>query len=129
VIEDNAANLRLVRDLLESRGYRVLSASSGEEALDSLKFLAPRLILIDVQLPGMDGLDVARHLRARPDTRDVPIVALTAHAMRGDEERAREAGCSDYLTKPFDTGRFLELVAGLCARPPGGTAAPRAAGA
>ena len=127
VIEDNAANLKLVRDLLEARGYRVQSAASGEEALDSLKFLAPRLILIDVQLPGMDGLSVARHLRARADTRDVPIVALTAHAMRGDEERAREAGCSGYLTKPFDTRRFLDLVASLCGRAPDAAADPRAA--
>jgi signal transduction histidine kinase/CheY-like chemotaxis protein len=126
VIEDNPANLKLVRDLLESRGYRVRTAVSGEEGLDSLKFLAPRLILIDVQLPGMDGLSVARNLRARPDTHNVPIVALTAHAMRGDEERAREAGCSGYLTKPFETHRFLELVASLCGREPEEAPTPRA---
>ena len=115
VIEDNAANLRLVRDLLKSRGHRVAAASTGEEALESLKFLKPRLILIDIQLPGMDGLQVARHLKARPGTREIPIVALTAHAMKGDQERAREAGCSGYLTKPFGTTEFLELVASLLA--------------
>jgi CheY-like chemotaxis protein len=82
--------------------------------------------LIDVQLPGMDGLSVARNLRARPDTHNVPIVALTAHAMRGDEERAREAGCSGYLTKPFETHRFLELVASLCGREPEEAPTPRA---
>jgi CheY-like chemotaxis protein len=115
VIEDNVANLRLVRDLLKSRGHRVAAASTGEEALESLKFLKPRLILIDIQLPGMDGLQVARHLKARPGTREIPIVALTAHAMKGDEERAREAGCSGYLTKPFGSTEFLELVASLLA--------------
>jgi len=118
VIEDNAANLRLVRDLLKSRGHRVAAASTGEEALESLKFLKPRLILIDIQLPGMDGLQVARQLKARPGTREIPIVALTAHAMKGDEERAREAGCSGYLTKPFGTTEFLELVASLLAPDP-----------
>ncbi|HUD71152.1 MAG TPA: ATP-binding protein [Dongiaceae bacterium] len=126
VIEDNPANLKLVRDLLESRRYRVMTAVSGEEALDSLKFLAPRLILIDVQLPGMDGLSVARQLRARPDTRNVPIVALTAHATRGNEERALEAGCTGYLAKPFDTHRFLDLVASLCGREPEAASTPRA---
>ena len=125
VIEDNAANLKLVRDLLESRGYRVMVAASGEEGIDSLRFIAPRLILIDVQLPGMDGLEVARLLRSRPDTRDVPVVALTAHAMPGDEERAREAGCNGYLTRPFDAHRFLDLVAGLCRRPDGDVSTPR----
>ncbi|HEV8120394.1 MAG TPA: ATP-binding protein, partial [Candidatus Polarisedimenticolia bacterium] len=90
VIEDNPSNMKLVRDLLRSRGYAVATSSTGEEALDTLKFLKPRLILIDVQLPGMDGLQVARVLAARPAIRDVPIVALTAHAMPGDEERARE---------------------------------------
>jgi len=122
VIEDNAANLRLVRDLLKSRGHRVAAASTGEEALESLKFLKPRLILIDIQLPGMDGLQVARHLKARPGTREIPIVALTAHAMKGDQERAREAGCSGYLTKPFGTTEFLELVASLLATDRGRTA-------
>jgi len=119
VIEDNAANLRLARDLLKSRGHRVAAASTGEEALESLKFLKPRLILIDIQLPGMDGLQVARHLKARPGTRDIPIVALTAHAMKGDEERAREAGCSGYMTKPYEATEFLDLVASLLAPDPG----------
>jgi signal transduction histidine kinase/ActR/RegA family two-component response regulator len=110
VIEDNPSNLKLVRDLLRSRGYVVASSTSGEEALDALKFLRPRLILIDVQLPGMDGLQVARALAARPAIQDVPIVALTAHAMPGDEERAREAGCIAYVSKPFEARAFLSLV-------------------
>jgi signal transduction histidine kinase/CheY-like chemotaxis protein len=127
VIEDNVANLRLVRDLLRSRGHRVAAASTGEEALESLKFLRPSLILIDIQLPGMDGLQVARHLKARPGTREIPIVALTAHAMKGDEERAGEAGCSGYLTKPFGTTEFLEMVASLLARDPRRSAPAREA--
>jgi signal transduction histidine kinase/CheY-like chemotaxis protein len=110
VIEDNLSNLKLVRDLLRSRGYAVASSSSGEEALDALKFLTPRLILIDVQLPGMDGLQVARLLAARPAIRDVPIVAVTAHAMPGDEERAREAGCVAYVSKPIEASAFLSLM-------------------
>jgi signal transduction histidine kinase/ActR/RegA family two-component response regulator len=125
VIEDNPANLRLVRNLLRSRGHRVAAASTGEEALESLKFLRPRLILVDIQLPGMDGLQVTRQLKARPGMREIPIVALTAHAMRGEEERAREAGCSGYLIKPFGTSVFLDLVARLLADVPPEAASAR----
>jgi len=118
VIEDNPANLKLVQDLLESRGYRVAHSRSGEEGLNALKFLRPRLILIDIQLPGMDGLQVACRLRDEPDMRGIPTIALTAHAMRGDEERAREAGCVGYVTKPIDTAAFLDTIAACLA--PGG---------
>jgi signal transduction histidine kinase/CheY-like chemotaxis protein len=128
VIEDSPANLRLVRDLLRSRGHRVAASATGEEALETLKFLRPRLILIDIQLPGMDGLQVARQLRARPGTRDVPILALTAHAMKGDEERAREAGCSAYLVKPFAIAAFLDLIASLLEQAPGAPSARAADG-
>jgi signal transduction histidine kinase/CheY-like chemotaxis protein len=128
VIEDNPSNLRLVRDLLVSRGYRVESAGSGEDALRALKFLDPRLILIDIQLPGMDGLQVARLLRTTAGSREVPILALTAHAMRGDEERAREAGCDADLTKPFESAELLSIVSDLLAagrnRPAAGAARP-----
>jgi signal transduction histidine kinase/CheY-like chemotaxis protein len=123
VIEDNPSNLRLVRDLLVSRGYRVESAGSGEDALRALKFLDPRLILIDIQLPGMDGLQVARLLRSTAGSREVPILALTAHAMRGDEERAREAGCNAYLTKPFEPTELLSTVSDLLAAGRGRAAA------
>jgi signal transduction histidine kinase/ActR/RegA family two-component response regulator len=123
VIEDNPSNLRLVRDLLVSRGYRVESAGSGEDALRALKFLDPRLILIDIQLPGMDGLQVARLLRSTAGSREVPILALTAHAMRGDEERAREAGCNAYLTKPFEATELLSTVSVLLATGRGRAAA------
>jgi signal transduction histidine kinase/CheY-like chemotaxis protein len=110
VIEDNAANLKLVRDLLESRGYQVAHSPSGEEGLLALKFMRPRLILIDIQLPGMDGLEVARRLRDDAETRGIPTIALTAHAMMGDEDRAREAGCVGYVTKPIDRVVFLDTV-------------------
>jgi CheY-like chemotaxis protein len=93
----------------------VESAGSGEDALRALKFLDPRLILIDIQLPGMDGLQVARLLRTTAGSREVPILALTAHAMRGDEERAREAGCNAYLTKPFESAELLSIVSDLLA--------------
>jgi len=111
VIEDDLSNMKLVRNLLKSRGYRVAHAPSGEEGLEALKFVRPRLILIDIQLPGMDGLQVARLLRERPETRGIPTIALTAHAMKGDEERAREAGCIEYIIKPFDTTALLLSVA------------------
>jgi CheY-like chemotaxis protein len=126
VIEDNPSNLRLVSDLLASRGYQVASSASGEEGLQALKFSTPHLILIDIQLPGMDGLQVARLVRASPGMRDVPILALTAHAMKGDEERAREAGCDGYMTKPINTTEFLGEVARLIGT---GRARPAAGGA
>jgi CheY-like chemotaxis protein len=91
----------------------VASSASGEEGMQALKFVRPRLILIDIQLPGMDGLQVARLVRSSPGMRDVPILALTAHAMKGDEERAREAGCDGYMTKPINTTEFLGEVARL----------------
>ena len=111
VVEDNPANLKLVREILKGRGYRVLEAASGEEALDALKFIHPDLILMDIQLPGMDGLAVTRRLKGDPATRDIPTIALTAHAMRRDEERVLEAGCSGYIPKPIDTADFPRQIA------------------
>jgi len=117
VIEDHPANLKLLRDLLRGGGHRVVACRSGPEALDALKFLRPRLILIDVQLPGLDGFDVVRRLRGRPELNDVPIVALSANAATGERERALEAGCSGYLNKPLEPEPFLALVARLLQRP------------
>jgi signal transduction histidine kinase/CheY-like chemotaxis protein len=111
VVEDNPANLKLARDVLRSRGYRVLEATSGEEALDTVKFIRPDLILMDIQLPGMDGLTATRRLKGDPATRDIPTVALTAHAMKRDEERVREAGCVGYIAKPIDTASFPLRIA------------------
>jgi signal transduction histidine kinase/CheY-like chemotaxis protein len=111
IVEDNPANLRLVRDVLLAQGYRVIESASGEEALETLKFARPNLILMDIQLPGMDGLEAARRVRDNPETRSIPVVALTAHVMKGDEIRARMAGCAGYIPKPIDTMEFPKQVA------------------
>src|SRR5437867_2115130 len=106
VVEDNPINMKLVRDILKANGYRVAESATGEEALDALKFIRPDLILMDIQLPGMDGLRAARLLRDNPETRDIPVVALTAHVMKGDEVRGKEAGCAGYIPKPIEPSRF-----------------------
>jgi signal transduction histidine kinase/CheY-like chemotaxis protein len=111
VVEDNPANMKLVRDLLKAHGYRVAESTTGEEAIDTLKFVRPDLILMDIQLPGMDGLQAARLLRENPDMKGIPVVALTAHAMKGDEIRAKEAGCVGYIPKPINAAEFLKQVA------------------
>ncbi len=110
VVEDNELNLELVTDLLEAHGYGVLQARNGNEALELASREQPDLILMDIQLPEMDGLEVTRLLKQNADTRHIAVVALTAHAMRGDEGRARRAGCSGYITKPIDTRGFARAV-------------------
>jgi CheY-like chemotaxis protein len=112
VVEDNLMNLELVSDLLESRGYLVIQAKSGQDALVLAEAEKPDLILMDIQLPGMDGLEVTRKLKKNANTSEINVVALTAHAMRGDEEKARAAGCSGYIAKPIDTRDFITTVAG-----------------
>ncbi|HEU5072397.1 MAG TPA: response regulator [Verrucomicrobiae bacterium] len=114
VVEDNVLNLELVTDLLEAAGYVVWPARTAEEGLHRAQHL-PDLILMDLSLPGMDGLAAIRALRTGPLTTDLPIIVLTAHAMKGDEEIARAAGCDGYLTKPIDTRTFVEKVAGFIA--------------
>jgi len=111
VVEDNPANLKLVREVLKSRGYRVLEATSGEEALDAVKFIRPDLILMDIQLPGMDGLAATRKLKSDPSTRDIPTIALTAHVLKRDEARVLDAGCAGFIPKPIDTVHFPNRVA------------------
>lgn len=103
VVDDNETNVKLVRFLLKKRGYDVRVAANAHEALAILESFVPRLILMDLQLPGMDGLELTRRIKAEPRTRAVPIVAVTAYAMKGDEEKARQAGCDGYITKPIDT--------------------------
>lgn len=100
---------------MESEGYLVRTAESAEAALALLAGELPQLILMDLQLPTMDGLELTRRLKSRPDTREIPIVALTANAMRGDEEAAREAGCDDFITKPVDARLLARVVGGLIA--------------
>jgi two-component system cell cycle response regulator DivK len=110
IIEDNRRNMLLIRDLLRLHGFRTLEAADGEEGIARAKAERPDLILMDLQLPGMDGLTATRVLRQDPITAAIPVVALTAHAMKGDRERALEAGCSGYIPKPIDTRRFLAQV-------------------
>ncbi|MDQ1238771.1 MAG: two-component system, cell cycle response regulator, partial [Thermodesulfobacteriota bacterium] len=94
-------------------GYRVLKAYSAEEGMKVAEEEVPALILMDISLPGMDGLTATRMLKQKDSTAHIPVVALTAHAMKDDESRAREAGCCAYLTKPFDTGIFFETLSGF----------------
>ena len=112
VIDDNPANASLITFLLESSGYEVRSAGDADEALALLDEFRPCLIMMDLQLPGMDGLALTRRLKASPETRDILIVALTAYAMKGDAERAREAGCDEYITKPINTRTLPSVIAG-----------------
>lgn len=111
LIEDNVVNRRLAQFLLKSQGYEVWEATRASEAFESLKEKHPDLILMDIQLPEMDGLTATRHLKADPATRDIPVLAVTSYAMKGDEVKAFEAGCSGYVTKPIDKSVFLEAVA------------------
>jgi CheY-like chemotaxis protein len=110
IVDDNPVNMALVSFILGKRGHEVRVASSGEEALALLQSFRPRLILMDLQMPGIDGFEVARRLKANPATRTITVVAVTAYAMRGDEERALQAGCDGYLSKPIDTRTLPETV-------------------
>ncbi len=103
IVDDTPVNLKLTRILLINEGYKVITAASGEEALELLRSFHPALILADIQLPGIDGLELARRIRQNEATRDIAVVALTAFAMKGDEQRAVDAGCEGYITKPIDT--------------------------
>ncbi len=110
IVDDNRANLKLARVVLSGAGFDVHTASDAEEALAALRTLRPRVILMDLQLPGMSGLELTRRLKSAPETRAVVILAMTAYAMKGDEAKAREAGCDGYVTKPIDTRALAALV-------------------
>ena len=110
VVEDNPVNLELVTALLEEAGCRILTAETAAAALQLVASERPDLILMDVQLPGMTGYEATRKLKANPTTATIPVVALTAQAMRGDEARARDAGCDAYLTKPLDARALREVM-------------------
>jgi CheY-like chemotaxis protein len=103
IVDDNPVNLKLVRVLLAGAGYDARTASDAEEALEVLREFRPKLILMDIQLPGMDGLELTRRLKANPETRGIVVLALTAYAMKGDDKRTLEAGCDGYISKPVDT--------------------------
>lgn len=110
VIEDNCVNLELVTDLLEANRFSVVPARTAEEGLRLARELVPDLVLMDLSLPGMDGLAATKAIKTDPVTCHVPVVALTAHAMRGDEAAALKAGCDGYLSKPIDTRTFPARV-------------------
>lgn len=114
IVDDTPVNLKLTRILLVNEGYKVLTAASAEEAIELLRGYHPRLVLTDIQLPGIDGLELTRRIKSHPDTQDIAVVALTAFAMNGDEQKAVDAGCDGYITKPIDTrslgARIRELL-------------------
>lgn len=118
IVDDNEVNLRLAHWLLSSEGFTVRVAKDAEEAFGVLDEFHPRLILMDLQMPGMDGLTATRKLKADPRTRGIVVIALTAFAMSGDRERALEAGCEGYVTKPIDTRTLPGLIAGYLATAP-----------
>jgi two-component system cell cycle response regulator len=110
IVDDNLSNTKLLAFLLTAKGYEVRTAASAQDALAVLESFLPRLILMDIQLPGMDGLTLTKQLKADPRTSHIPIIAATAYAMKGDEARAREAGCDGYITKPIDTRRLPQDI-------------------
>ncbi len=110
VVEDNPVNMELAVAVLELDGYRVFTAANAEAGIRSAQENIPDLILMDIQLPGMSGLDAARVIKQDSTTRHIPVVALSAHSMKADEEEAIMAGCSAYITKPFHLRAFLDVV-------------------
>ncbi len=110
IVDDNIDNLDLTQILLVGEGFEVQVAENAEQALKTLETYRPHLILMDIQLPGMDGLELTRRLRLDPAFRDVIIIALSAYAMKGDEDNARAAGCDGYVTKPINTRTFPDAV-------------------
>ncbi len=116
LVEDNPMNRRVVQFILKRQGYIVHEAKNGLEALELVKAHLPDLILMDLQLPGMDGFTTTQIIKEDATTKDIPVVALTAYVMRGDAERAVEAGCDGYITKPIDPDEFPKLVASYLKR-------------
>jgi two-component system cell cycle response regulator DivK len=110
IVEDNGKNMKLVRDVLQATGYSTLEATTGEEAVELALSHAPALVLMDVQLPGIDGLEALRRLRQDEQTASIPVLAVTAQAMSGDRERFLEAGFDGYLSKPIDVAELIQVV-------------------
>jgi len=113
VVEDNDRSRRLLKVLLKAKGYEVIEATTGEGAMNCLRDQVPDLILMDIQLPNTDGLELTREIRSRAETENIPIVAVTAYAMKGDRERILEAGCNAYISKPINTRELPVLIADL----------------
>ena len=110
VVEDTEDNRQIIRDLLSSVGYELIEAMDGAEGVAMAQSQHPDLILMDIQLPQVSGLEVTRWIKDDPELRAIPVVAVTAFAMKGDEERIREGGCEAYLSKPISVGKFIETI-------------------
>ena len=110
VVEDHEENRRIIRDLLTSAGLEMIEALTGEDGVRAAESERPDLILMDIQLPGLDGYEATRRIRANPALRSIPIIAVTSYALSGDDVKAREAGCDDYVTKPFSPRALLAKV-------------------
>lgn len=116
LVEDNELNRDMLSRRLERRGFEVLIAVDGKEGVDLCEQHLPELVLMDMSLPVMDGWAASRHLKTGPTTKHIPIIALTAHAMQGDREKALDAGCDDYDTKPVDLARLVSKMEALLSR-------------
>ncbi len=110
VVEDNEKNRKLVRVVLKAKGYNIIEAATGEEALNLLKNQKPDIILMDIQLPGIDGLTLIKQIKASVITKDIPIIAVTAYAMKGDEQKILDTGCDAYVSKPINTQELPLIV-------------------
>jgi len=110
IVEDNELNMKLFNDLLEAHGYATLKTSHGIEAMELARAHKPDLILMDIQLPEVSGLEVTRWLKADEELKSIPVIAITAFAMKGDEERIREGGCEAYMSKPISVSKFIATV-------------------
>ena len=110
IVEDNELNMKLFHDLLEAHGYQTVGTRNGIEALDLARKHRPDLIIMDIQLPEVSGLEVTKWLKDDAELKSIPVVAVTAFAMKGDEERIREGGCEAYLSKPISVGKFMETI-------------------
>lgn len=110
IVEDNDLNLKLFRDLLEAHGYESVETKDGREALRLAREIQPNLILMDIQLPEISGLDVTRQIKSDPMLKDIPIIAVTAFAMKDDEEKILQAGCQAYIAKPISIHHFMETI-------------------
>ena len=116
VVEDNELNMKLFHDLLEAHGYRILQTGEGLQAFNMAREFRPDLIVMDIQLPAISGLEVTRWLKEDPTVAHIPVVAVTAFAMKGDETRIRDGGCEAYIAKPISVGHFLETIRRLLER-------------
>ena len=110
IVEDNELNMKLFNDLLQARGYDTLQARDGRDVINMARKHRPALILMDIQLPGLSGLEVTKLIKSDDDLRETPVIAVTAFAMKGDENKIREGGCDAYIAKPISVAVFLETV-------------------